>query len=179
MEHKSCRRQTRSKYTSRKGPPYPARACYEFDPSLVVMGNDGEAYEIRVASNGVPRWAKLSHKKGSKRSKKRKSSSPKRSKKRRSSSPKRSKKRRSSSPKRSKKRSSSSPSVPVSRLTRAQVIKKLRYWRDRWERASKKNQDLDDVRLREESLPFLRKALRSYMSDQFMEWLAEYEEAGM
>ena len=160
-----CTRQTLSKYKSRKGPPYPARACYNVDPTMVVLGNDGLAYEIRVASNGVPRWVKV----GSKRSP-RKRSPRKRSPRKKS--PRRKRSPRKRPPRRKKSLSRQSPST----MTRRQVISRLRYWRDRWEKASKKHQDLDDVRLREEPLTFLRKALRSYQSEESMRWLREYEE---
>lgn len=152
-----CKRQSRKKYTSRKSPPYPARACYNVDPDMVVVGNDGEDYEIRVASNGVPRWARVS-------------AQPKKRKSRRKSAKKSAKK------SRSKKRKMIRPeTVSVSKMSRAQLIKKLRYWRDRWERASGKHQDLDNERLREMPLVALRKALRGYQSDESREWLADYE----
>ena len=156
-----CRKQSRKKYTSRKSPPYPARACYNVDPDMIVVGNDGEDYEIRVASNGVPRWARVS----ATVRKRRKSAKKSRSKKRKSAKKTLGKKRKMIRPE----------TVSVSKMTRAQLIKRLRYWRDRWERASGKHQDLDNDRLREMPLVALRKALRGYLSDESMEWLADYE----
>jgi hypothetical protein len=74
-DDRGCTRQHTKKYTSRDSPPYPANNC----AGQTRIGNDGELWHSKRASNGVHRWVKISGtskrspKKSTKRSAKKKS----------------------------------------------------------------------------------------------------------
>jgi len=54
---------------------------------------------------------------------------------------------------------------PLSKMSRNEMIKHLRYFRDVWERETTRNQDLSEERLEEESDKNLRGLLEFYFSD--------------
>ena len=54
---------------------------------------------------------------------------------------------------------------PLSKMSRKELIKHLRSFRDVWERETTRNQDLHDIRLKEESDKDLRGLLEFYFSD--------------
>ena len=54
---------------------------------------------------------------------------------------------------------------PLSKMSRNELIKHLRSFRDVWERETNRNQDLHDIRLKEESDKDLRGLLEFYFSD--------------
>lgn len=56
--HTPCKAKTLKKYTGRPSPPYAAAQCKE---NLVMLGNDGNQYIVRKASNGVHRWVRHHH----------------------------------------------------------------------------------------------------------------------
>jgi hypothetical protein len=51
---RGCSRQSTSKYSSRKSPPFPANNCC----GSIKKGNDGNKYRSKRASNGICRWVK-------------------------------------------------------------------------------------------------------------------------
>ena len=55
---------------------------------------------------------------------------------------------------------------PLSKMSRKEMIKHLRRFRDVWERETTRNQDLSDERLNEESDKNLRGLLEFYFSDE-------------
>jgi len=55
---------------------------------------------------------------------------------------------------------------PLSKMTRTELIKHLRSFRDVWERETMRSQDLSDMRLKEEPDKELRRQLEFYFSDQ-------------
>jgi hypothetical protein len=64
---------------------------------------------------------------------------------------------------------------PLSKMKRAELVKHLQSFRNAWEKVTEKNQDLDDIRLKEETVVSLRTLLKYYYSDdakrQSEEWL--------
>jgi hypothetical protein len=54
---------------------------------------------------------------------------------------------------------------PLGKMSRTELIKHLRGFRDIWERVTTRNMDLDDERLQEESNKNLRSLLKFYFSD--------------
>lgn len=50
-----CIKQTKSKYVSRKSPPYPAQDCKH----KILKGNDGKEWESLATNNGIFRWTRL------------------------------------------------------------------------------------------------------------------------
>ena len=55
---------------------------------------------------------------------------------------------------------------PLSKMSRNELIKHLRNFRNAWERETTRNQDLHDMRLKEESVKDLRGLLEFYFSDE-------------
>jgi len=55
--------------------------------------------------------------------------------------------------------------MPVAKMSRQRIAKELREFRDAWEAITTRNFDLDDERLREERLGFLRRILDGYYSE--------------
>ena len=55
---------------------------------------------------------------------------------------------------------------PLSKMSRKELIKHLRHFRNVWERETTRNQDLSDERLNEESDKDLRGLLEFYFSDE-------------
>ena len=55
---------------------------------------------------------------------------------------------------------------PLSKMSRKELVKHLRGFRDVWERETTRNQDLSDERLKEESDKDLRELLKFYFSDE-------------
>ena len=55
---------------------------------------------------------------------------------------------------------------PLSKMSRKELIKHLRHFRNVWERETTRNQDLSDERLHEESDKDLRGLLKFYFSDE-------------
>lgn len=53
---------------------------------------------------------------------------------------------------------------PISSMTRIELIKNLRKFRDSWEKITNKDQDLSDERLNDESTDTLRKLIKFYYS---------------
>jgi hypothetical protein len=54
---------------------------------------------------------------------------------------------------------------PLSKMSREELIRNLRLFRDAWEKITTRNQDLDNERLATESTEQLRKLLKFYYSD--------------
>ena len=54
---------------------------------------------------------------------------------------------------------------PLEKMSRTELIKHLRKFRDVWERETSRNTDLSDERLQEESNKNLRSLLKFYFSD--------------
>ena len=54
---------------------------------------------------------------------------------------------------------------PLNKMSRKELIKHLRHFRNVWERETTRNQDLHDMRLKEESDKNLRELLKFYFSD--------------
>ena len=54
----------------------------------------------------------------------------------------------------------------LSKMSRNELIKHLRNFRNAWERETTRNQDLHDMRLKEESVKDLRGLLKFYFSDE-------------
>jgi len=65
-DERGCVRQHTKKYTERDSPPYPANNC----AGQTRIGNDGELWHSKRASNGVHRWVRVG---AAKRAAKRKS----------------------------------------------------------------------------------------------------------
>ena len=55
---------------------------------------------------------------------------------------------------------------PLNKMSRDELIRNLRSFRDSWEKITTRNQDLDDERLSSESTEQLRKLLKFYYSDE-------------
>ena len=55
--------------------------------------------------------------------------------------------------------------MPVAKMTRQRIVEELRKFRDAWEAITTRSFDLDDERLREERLGFLRRILNGYYSE--------------
>ena len=47
-----CVEQTKSKYTERPSPPYPAKEC----PNKILVGNDGKKYISLGDDRGIFKW---------------------------------------------------------------------------------------------------------------------------
>lgn len=58
------------------------------------------------------------------------------------------------------------PPKPLGSMTRYEIIKELRSFRDAWERITQRNTDLDDVRLKDESTSDLRNLLKHFYTDE-------------
>ena len=54
---------------------------------------------------------------------------------------------------------------PISSMTRDELIKNLRKFRDSWEKITTRNQDLSDERLKDETTDALRKLIKFYYSN--------------
>ena len=54
----------------------------------------------------------------------------------------------------------------LNKMSRKELIKYLRHFRNAWERETTRNQDLHDIRLKEESDKDLRELLKFYFSDE-------------
>lgn len=65
----------------------------------------------------------------------------------------------------------------LNKMSRKELIKYLRHFRNAWERETTRNQDLHDIRLKEESDNNLRELLKFYFSDEAKQiagdWLRE------
>ena len=55
---------------------------------------------------------------------------------------------------------------PISNMSREELIKNLRSFRNAWEKITTRDQDLSDERLREESNEQLKKLIKFYYSDE-------------
>ena len=55
---------------------------------------------------------------------------------------------------------------PLSKMSREELIRNLRLFRDAWEKITTRNQDLDNERLATETTEQLRKLLKFYYSDE-------------
>ena len=64
---------------------------------------------------------------------------------------------------------------PLNQMTREEIVKELRSFRNAWEKITTRSQDLSDMRLGSESLTSLKSLLKHYYSDesklQAEEWL--------
>ena len=64
---------------------------------------------------------------------------------------------------------------PLDKMTREEIVKELRSFRNAWEKITTRNMDLSDMRLGSESLTSLKSLLKHYYSDesklQAEEWL--------
>ena len=70
---KKCKKQTTKKYISRKSPPLPANECGKINPNMVMMGNDGNNYKLKMyktKGKNVFRWVSVNNKQLTKKSKK-------------------------------------------------------------------------------------------------------------
>lgn len=67
---------------------------------------------------------------------------------------------------------------PISTMTRSQLISELRKYRNAWQTATTRHQDLDDVRLKTETVAELRSLLKWFYTDrsreQAQEWMDKY-----
>nr|UZT29145.1 hypothetical protein [Nucleocytoviricota sp.] len=65
---------------------------------------------------------------------------------------------------------------PINKMTREQLIKNLKDFRNAWEKITTRSQDLSDERLKEEPTQELQKLIKFYYSDEAknlaMEWLS-------
>jgi len=55
---------------------------------------------------------------------------------------------------------------PINNMSREELIKNLRSFRDAWEKITERNQDLSNERLKEESTDELKKLIKFYYSDE-------------
>ena len=63
---------------------------------------------------------------------------------------------------------------PISNMSREELIKNLKLFRNAWEKITRRNQDLSDERLKEESTEELRKLIKFYYSDEGKNIAAEW-----
>lgn len=63
---------------------------------------------------------------------------------------------------------------PINNMSREELIKNLKSFRNAWEKITERNQDLDDERLKEESTEELRKLIKFYYSDEGKNLAAEW-----
>ena len=63
---------------------------------------------------------------------------------------------------------------PINSMSREELIKNLKSFRNAWEKITERNQDLDDERLKEESTDELKKLIRFYYSDEAKNIAAEW-----
>jgi hypothetical protein len=66
VKSRGCVQQTTAKYRGRPSPAFPANECCD----QIMMGNDGDMYISKRASNGVCRWVPYHGEKLSKPTKK-------------------------------------------------------------------------------------------------------------
>ena len=59
-------------------------------------------------------------------------------------------------------------------MSREELIKNLKSFRNAWEKITERNQDLHDERLKEESTEELRKLIKFYYSDEGKNIAAEW-----
>lgn len=63
---------------------------------------------------------------------------------------------------------------PINNMSREELIKNLKLFRNAWEKITRRNQDLSDERLKEESTEELRKLIKFYYSDEGKNIAAEW-----
>ena len=63
---------------------------------------------------------------------------------------------------------------PISNMSREELIKNLRSFRNAWEKITTRDQDLSNERLKEESNEQLKKLIKFYYSDEGKNLAAEW-----
>lgn len=147
----SCVKQTTKKYKNRKSPAYHAKDC----KGKIMKGNDGNTWESKVDSRGTYRWVKLEG--NVKKEKKQK---------------------KVVQYKLTRKdliqvaSGEVRPNKSVSSMSRNELLKNIRLYRNVWETVTDRNQDMDDERLETENNTSLKQFLNSYIDDTIRAMLA-------